>query len=55
MKCAKRLGSKNKGQLWDKMMLEDERVAEIKEDYLLAHAAELYAKISTPSGRHYSV
>ena len=28
------------------MMLEDERVAEIKEDYLSAHAAELYAKIS---------
>ena len=43
-----RIGSNNtcKGQLWDNMMLEDERVAEIKEDYLLAHAAELCAKIS---------
>ena len=46
MKCAKRLGSKNKGQLWDKMMLEDERVAEIYQDYLEGHAAELRAKIS---------
>ena len=44
-KQAKRLGRKNKGHLWDKMMIEDERVADIKEDYLLAHADELRAKI----------
>ena len=40
------IGSKNKGQLWDKMMIEDERVAEIKADYLIAQVGELAAKIS---------
>lgn len=45
-------GKSKKGQLWDKMMVEDERVAEIKEAYLLAYATELHAKcraFRTPS------
>ena len=43
-KRAKQLGKQNKEQLWDKMMLEDERVAEIEKEYYLALVDELVHK-----------
>ena len=38
------IGKQNKGQLWDKMMLEDKRVAEIEKEYYLVQVDELVHK-----------